>query len=111
LRSEKLGTLRIENCTADRSRFDVIVDMALSGEGSELWIVTRSELARLDLAQQAIDERCEGWDWQTWGDDPGFFREEVTTDYRLAADEYPSGELTVWAIQRGTNRVRRLAWR
>jgi hypothetical protein len=113
LRSEKLGTLRIENCTADRSQFDVIVDMAVTGAGRrELWIVTRSELARLDLTQETIANRCEDWTWQTWQDDPGFFREETAADYRLAADESPAGEgLAVWAIQRGTNRVRRLVWR
>jgi sugar lactone lactonase YvrE len=112
LRSENIGQLRIENCLPGESGLasGITTDSLTTDEGDVLWIVTRGELARLDLTQEAIAQGCGSWQWETWTDFT-FWQAAVSVDYRLAASESLDGAaLTLWVVELGSNRVRRLVW-
>lgn len=90
-------------CTAGQSGLlsDAITDLDISPDGRTLWLVTKGELAALDITPPEMPPRCADWDWSSW-QEFGFWTESPTLQYRLAVGS------DVWVMQTGSSRLRRL---
>lgn len=111
--SQPLHEEKTQRCAASETGLlsEVAADMALAEKQQALWLITRAELARLDIAPRPMPGLCQDWHWDTWRED-GFWQEAVGSQYQLAVDEGEAGNFSiVWLIQAGTNLIRRLPWR
>lgn len=87
-----------------------VLDAGIAPSEPSVWLVTQTELRRIDLSQSSALDRCETWAVSQWTD-PNFWTGADNSDYRLAIDAGASGALTLWVIQRDTDKVRVLHWR
>ncbi len=106
------SNLRQECPVADLDS-QLVTDVGVGNAGTELWVITESGLARLDVSPETLNiNNCASWVWQTFIED-SFWQPDPhqPAEYRLTIDEAPNGQTSaIWIVRRNTGKIRRLPW-